>query len=401
MFRLLFVFAASFNLFSNLSAQEKSLPKSDDCKIETPSPFYAAKFGDIACFKKAVELGADLNAGPNLIHANGQKEDFYNRLNPFYVAARLGYVEIVDIFIQLHSENKFKFDWKNTKANPVQGLTRQWLYSFFFPEDDSLYTRGELSSKFTSAVIFESKIQNDYERTARVDRSLAAIHILDHFRKEINLEVTEDDSGTGIRTPLMNAAQSGTFEVAKIFIERGADVNAKNPQNCTSLNIASEATWGYGDIEGRAKLVELLIEKGADIENRCVSNYNRTALISASMQGLLPVVKVLLKNKADVNAVDASEESAFSLAATNSNSFETVIALLDAQSDINHLNDENETALDRIRRNYWSLQTHMKNIRSSNSGDKSSATWKKMQDLIVTRGAKANQREEKNYLPIK
>lgn len=401
MFRYLFVFPFSFYLFSNLAAQEKSLPKSEDCKVEIPSPFYAARFGDIACFKKAMEIGADLNAGPNLVHANGPKEDFYNQLNPFYVAARLGFVEIVDIFIKLHSEGKFKFDWRYTEANPIQGLTRQWLYSFFFSEDDNLYFKGKIDSKISRALIFESKIRKGYEQSAQINHSLAANHILDHFRKEIDLESMEENSGTGTRTPLMNAAQSGAFEVGKILIEHGAKIDTKTTDGCTALNIASEATWGYGDIDGRAKLVEFLLEKGANIENRCASNYNRTALISASMQGLVPVVRVLLKNKADVNAVDASQETAFSLAATNSNSFETVTALLDAQSDINHLNDENETALDRLRRNYWSLQAHMKEIKDFDSGKSSAAHWKKMQDFIIARGAKANQPEEGNYLPIK
>ena len=58
-------------------------------------------------------------------------------------------------------------------------------------------------------------------------------------------------------TPLMLAAQTGTFEMVKYLVDSGADVNATNHKNWTALMQAA----AYGTVE----MVKYLVEHGADV----------------------------------------------------------------------------------------------------------------------------------------
>jgi len=62
-------------------------------------------------------------------------------------------------------------------------------------------------------------------------------------------------------TALMYAAQGGHFQVAKLLVENGADVNKQD--GMTALMYAAQ--------RGRFEVAKLLVENGADI-NKQVSN---------------------------------------------------------------------------------------------------------------------------------
>ncbi|HPB59815.1 MAG TPA: tetratricopeptide repeat protein [Candidatus Saccharicenans sp.] len=59
-------------------------------------------------------------------------------------------------------------------------------------------------------------------------------------------------------TPLIMAASSGQLEIAKLLIERGANLNMIGQNGWTALGCAAA--------EGHSKIVDLLISKGADVE---------------------------------------------------------------------------------------------------------------------------------------
>ena len=61
----------------------------------------------------------------------------------------------------------------------------------------------------------------------------------------------------------MVASFEGSTQVARLLIERGADVNAKSNAEMTSL---INAAW-----RGRVEIVALLIEKGADVNAKDVN----------------------------------------------------------------------------------------------------------------------------------
>ena len=94
-------------------------------------------------------------------------------------------------------------------------------------------------------------------------------------------------------TLLMNASRWGSGRFVDILLEKGADVNAVSRDGYTALMYAAR--------NGRADAVERLLKAGADVEVRD-KDYGRTALILAAKEGKVETVRILLKAGADVNA---------------------------------------------------------------------------------------------------
>lgn len=95
------------------------------------------------------------------------------------------------------------------------------------------------------------------------------------------------------QTPLMFAASRGFMEIARLLIEKGADVNA---------------TYAYANVlmaaasANRMEMAQLLIEKGAKVNGPIPSG--ATPIYSAIKRGLIDMVKFLIKKGADVNVKD-------------------------------------------------------------------------------------------------
>ena len=109
-------------------------------------------------------------------------------------------------------------------------------------------------------------------------------------------------------TPLMYAALYGNVESAKLLLDRGALVNARNDAGGTALMYA---------VDDLAK-TKLLLERGADPNLR--SGEGRTVLlIAVANTGSYPVVKLLLENGADAKARLPDGRGAMTLALTSLN----------------------------------------------------------------------------------
>jgi len=83
-------------------------------------------------------------------------------------------------------------------------------------------------------------------------------------------DINEWNSGS----PLVFAASENKLDIAKLLIEKGADLNALGKNGWTALGVAAQS--GYGD------MVDLLIAKGADVD-RAVEGMKTTAEWSRSM----------------------------------------------------------------------------------------------------------------------
>jgi L-ascorbate metabolism protein UlaG (beta-lactamase superfamily) len=67
----------------------------------------------------------------------------------------------------------------------------------------------------------------------------------------------KDESG---RTPFQRAAQGGSVEIAQMLLDRGAKVDAPDPEGSTSLHLAVK--------KGRTEMVRFLLQKGANPKAR-------------------------------------------------------------------------------------------------------------------------------------
>ena len=131
-------------------------------------------------------------------------------------------------------------------------------------------------------------------------------------------------------TPLQMAAALGKAEVVGILVEHGADINAPavDEGGMTALQAAARAD-NFG-------LVQILLNSGSEINAAASHNGGRTALQAAAENGNLVLAKFLIEAGADVNA-DASPKSGRTClqAAAEHEHVEMVLMLLKEGADVN------------------------------------------------------------------
>lgn len=105
----------------------------------------------------------------------------------------------------------------------------------------------------------------------------------------------------------------GHYDLAKLFLKKGAEVNTWDGQGRTPLILASSGSGAIFDywnkeyhikpsIKGRERIVDLLIGHGANLD--FVDSYGMSALMWASCWGLVEVVNMLLEAGANLDIVD-------------------------------------------------------------------------------------------------
>ncbi len=102
-------------------------------------------------------------------------------------------------------------------------------------------------------------------------------------------------------TVLHIAAKHGFNEAIRLLIEHRAYVDANNKQQFSALYITASA----GNIEG----TKILVEEGKANINGLNISYNITPLILAAKQGQDKIVCYLVKNGANINAIESTQGS--------------------------------------------------------------------------------------------
>jgi ankyrin repeat protein len=100
---------------------------------------------------------------------------------------------------------------------------------------------------------------------------------------------------------------SGHEQVAKLLLDKGADVNAKGGYYGNALYAAS--------VKGHEQVVKMLLDNNTDVNTQ--GKYYSNALCAASVKGHKQVVKLLLNKGADVNAKGGYYSNALYIALVN------------------------------------------------------------------------------------
>lgn len=147
-----------------------------------------------------------------------------------------------------------------------------------------------------------------------------------------------DNSG---ETALMQAVRGENLDTMKLLINHGADVNAQDNQGETALM----KCVSIGEEE-----IKLLIEAGADVNIK--DNEGKTALIHAAIRGPSFIVQLLLENGADININDNNSKTALMYAEERGT--ERAIALLGTGgqeyiSSLKNINKEAQAHFDKAQ----------------------------------------------------
>lgn len=147
------------------------------------------------------------------------------------------------------------------------------------------------------------------------------------------------------RTPLMIATRANRVEIARLLIEAGADVNAKD-------NIR-DTPFLYAGAEGRDEILTLILATGkAKLDD--TNRYGGNALIPAAHHGHPSTVKILLEAGVEVNHVNALGWTALLEAVLLGDGgpvYQQIVGLLvDAGADPSIADKDGVTPLEHARR---------------------------------------------------
>jgi ankyrin repeat protein/predicted esterase len=167
--------------------------------------------------------------------------------------------------------------------------------------------------------------------------------------------------------PLVDAAEQGKFELVRLLLERGSDVNVSQVDGMSALHwavyhdqidvvrriidagarVQEKNRYGVSPLSlacqnGNAELVQLLLAKGADANTMLPGG--ETALMTAARTGRLGPVQSLIAQGADVNARERKGQTALMWAAADGH-VDVVDALIAAGADVTTTLDSGFNAL--------------------------------------------------------
>jgi len=125
--------------------------------------------------------------------------------------------------------------------------------------------------------------------------------------------VAADQRLPGGATALMVAAGLGYPEFVAQLLEHGADANAADSRGTRALHVAAQYAFFSSDLERALRMLEMLLEAGADVVARNGAGQTALSLLlgahaeprsAAEQKHLLALLPVLLKRRADVDAQD-------------------------------------------------------------------------------------------------
>jgi ankyrin repeat protein len=226
---------------------------------------------------------------------------------------------------------KLFFEFTTITLNGISyKFTGEFLNSHIFEEyvtdPNEVVARGTLMKLKNEMILEEIPVQFTYSPKLR------------NLSSDVNAKYP---SG---KTELMWAALKRDIDKVRALLAKGADINARDPDGSTTLELAVKFFWGKDKRE--EELVSLLISAGADVNLANV--LGDTPLMYATYtKGRL--VNLLLKAGADVNARDKNGRTALIWAvqavASGLCSIEDVKALIAAGADLDARDKFGRTAL--------------------------------------------------------
>ena len=295
------------------------IPSFDNLKPKGDSIWSAAAEGNLNSVKKYLAKGLDINAkGGSLKSSALLSATLYDQVKmaeflirngadvnakgddggtALHAAAFLGQYEIAKLLIQ----NGADVDARNNEGETViNGTMADWE-----------------TTKFIAGML-QLKLDRESVETGRSQ-------IVELLRKNGATAEFSDPPDNNFWTMV----GVGNLQAVKQHLAKGLDINAKNKDGVTALQIAT--------LLGQYEIAELLVQKGADVNTK--ANDGTTALHSAAFLGRYKEAKLLLENRIDANIRDNDGATAIDILNLDWRTTQFVAQMLSLQVDKEKVED--------------------------------------------------------------
>ncbi|MDC0358633.1 ankyrin repeat domain-containing protein, partial [Oligoflexia bacterium] len=234
-------------------------------KMQTIKIHIAAQNGDVQTVEKELREGVDVNA---------PDEDGYTAL---HWACQEGYLQVVEPLLKMKADVTIR-DVDGYHALEIAATKGHYEIAKTLIDNgaDVSFSRDGFTALHAAAASGSAKI----------------VQLLLECGADVN---ARDANGKG-RLPLHWAAQEGYLKTSKILINNHSQIDGPDEHGFTPLGIAVP--------EGHLELVKLFIQCGADVDAKCSSYENSVLLHTACAWGRKEIAEILLDNGADTNIED-------------------------------------------------------------------------------------------------
>jgi len=243
--------------------------------------------------KLLIEKGADVNA----------KTGRYNE-TPLHIAVKKGNYEIAKLLIEKGAD-------VNTKAGRYNAIPLN-----FALENKNYEIAKLLIEKGADVNTIAGRNNETPLHIALENKNYEIAKLL--IKKEANINAITNSKNTSLHIALKNENN----EISKLIIGKGADLSIKNDYGYTALHFACKNKNGF-------EIAKLLIEKGADVNTGAGRRYYETPLHIALKNKNNEIAKLLIEKGADI------KWRLLHLVLKNENDFEITKLLIENGANVN------------------------------------------------------------------
>ncbi|AYP74187.1 ankyrin repeat protein [Fowlpox virus] len=215
----------------------------------------------------------------------------------------------------------------------------------------------------------------------------------------------------------------GDLSIAKLLLERGADIEAKDENGYTILFNAAK--------KGKTHLVKFLLEYGANTKSstnntlmmhavtskkistvKCIINHdkellNPDSIIPALCNSDTKMLRFLIESGVDINKRNSYRKTALHYAIEKNNDANLIKILLDNNADINATDDQGQTPLHIATNIYYISMDHpcissriYSDVDKTVQYEKNCENRFRISKMLIYKGANVNAVDENNTTPL-
>jgi ankyrin repeat protein len=310
---------------------EKGAVVNKHCGFQWSPLHIAVEHGDIEITQFLVEKGADINADKGTLR------------NPLYTAVRKGLLNIARFLLEnggdVHMITATRSLLYVAVSNTDLKMSRLLIefgfdvkkYENGWKQNSVMFTAVKQNALGISKILLMNGIDinetNELNYTvlylAFLHRQVKMAKMIIRYGKDLKLNYHQDRQQCW--TYLEAAISIQELSLVELLIEKGADVNSVGESKSSALHTAVKFP--------SEKIVSLLLEHGADVNK--LDQYGRTPLLSMVKTFSSKIVKLLLDKGADINACDNKGWTMLCLACGSRSSYYIAYFLLDNGADPN------------------------------------------------------------------